>query len=90
MRKGIWYTDGFPDGIKNATALLKTLQTTSTNRKIFLFRYWFVTTKHRLKNHAQSNYAITFQHDVVALPIHDSVIVEVSTRTYKTLWKKCV
>ena len=26
MRKGIWYTDGFPDGIKNATALLKVLQ----------------------------------------------------------------
>ena len=85
MRKGIWYTDGFPDGIKNATALLKTLQAQHPQ----IEKYFYSGIGLSLQNTDSKIMhkvimRLLFQHDVVALPIHDSVIVK---SKYKDLLK---
>ena len=77
MRKGIWYKDGFPDGIKNATALLKVLQAQHPEiEKYFYSGIGLSLQNTDSKIMHQVIMRLLLQHDVVALPIHDSVIVK--------------
>ena len=77
MRKGVWYTDGFPDGIKNATALLKVLQAQHPQiEKYFYSGIGLSLQNTDSKIMHQVIMKLLIEHDVVALPIHDSVIVK--------------
>lgn len=85
MRKGIWYKDGFPDGIKNATALLKVLQAQHPEiEKYFYSGIGLSLQNTDSKIMHQVIIRLLTEHDVVALPIHDSVIVK---GKYKDLLK---
>ena len=77
MRKGIWYKDGFPDGIKNATALLNTLEAQHPQiEKYFYSGIGLLLQNTDSKIMHKVIISLLYQHDVVALPIHDSVIVK--------------
>ena len=85
QRKGRSYLDGFPDGIKNATALLKTLEAQHPE----IEKYFYSGIGLSLQNvdskiMHQVIMRLLLQHDCVALPIHDSVIVK---SMYKDLLK---
>jgi len=85
MRKGIWYKDGFPDGIKNATALLRVLQAQHPEiEKYFYSGIGLSLQNTDSKIMHQVIIRLLTEHDVVALPIHDSVIVK---GKYKDLLK---
>lgn len=77
MRKGIWYKDGFPDGIKNATALLNTLEAQHPQiEKYFYSGIGLLLQNTDSKIMHKVIMSLLYQHDVIALPIHDSVIVK--------------
>ena len=85
QRKGRSYVDGFPDGIKNATALLKALEAHHPQ----IEKYFYSGIGLSLQNTDSKTMhkvimRLLLEHEVVALPIHDSVIVK---SKYKDLLK---
>jgi hypothetical protein len=86
IRKGLWYTDGFPAGINSATDLLKVLE----DQHPQIEKYFYSGIGLSLQNTDSKIMhkvimRLLLQHDVVALPIHDSVIVK---SKYKDLLKR--
>ncbi|MDB2380853.1 hypothetical protein N9W12_08225 [Luminiphilus sp.] len=84
-RDGIWYTDGFPAGIHSATDLLKILEAQHPQ----IEKYFYSGIGLSLQNTDSKIMhkvimKLLIEHDVVALPIHDSVIVQ---GKYKNLLK---
>ena len=84
-RDGIWYADGFPLGINSATDLLKTLEAQHPQ----IEKYFYSGIGLSLQNTDSKIMhkvimKLLIEHDVVALPIHDSVIVK---GKYKDLLK---
>lgn len=84
-RDGIWYTGGFPAGINSATDLLKVLE----DQHPQIEKYFYSGIGLSLQNTDSKIMhkvimRLLLQHDVVALPIHDSVIVK---SKYKDLLK---
>ena len=84
-RKGIWYVDGLPDGIKNATGLLKVLE--SQHPEIESYFYSGVGLSLQNTDSTIMHKVIMrllVEYDVIALPIHDSAVVK---STYKDVLK---
>jgi hypothetical protein len=84
-RKGIWYVDGLPDGIKNATDLLKVLE--SQHPEIESYFYSGVglslqNTDSKIMHKVIMRLLV--EYNVVALPIHDSAVVK---SKYKNILK---
>ena len=84
-RDGIWYADGFPAGINSATDLLRVLEAQHPQiEKYFYSGIGLSLQNTDSKIMHQVIMKLLIEHDVVALPIHDSVIVK---GKYKDLLK---
>ena len=84
-RKGIWYKDGLPDGIKNPTGLLKVLEAQHPEIESYFYSGVGLSLQNTdSKIMHKVIMRLLVEYDVIALPIHDSAVVK---STYKDVLK---